>query len=88
MTVTTVGYGDIVPSSAAGKIFGGLLILFGLGLFSLITASFSAFLLAKDEEKIIRDEREELVRLRRIEERMENLESLLKRLESSISKDR
>ncbi len=88
VTVTTVGYGDIVPSSAAGKIFGGLLILFGLGLFSLITASFSAFLLAKDEEKIIRDEREELVRLRRIEERMENLESLLKRLESSITKDR
>jgi voltage-gated potassium channel len=88
VTVTTVGYGDIVPSSAAGKIFGGLLILFGLGLFSLITASFSAFLLAKDEETIIRDEKEELVRLRRIEERMENIESLLKRLESPVSKDR
>ena len=88
VTVTTVGYGDIVPSSAAGKIFGGLLILFGLGLFSLITASFSAFLLAKDEEELIKDEKEELVRLRRIEERMEKLERLLKRLESSISKDR
>jgi voltage-gated potassium channel len=88
VTVTTVGYGDIVPSSAAGKIFGGLLILFGLGLFSLITASFSAFLLSKDEEKIIRDEKEELVRLRRIEERIEKLERLLRRLESSISKSR
>ena len=87
VTVTTVGYGDIVPSSAAGKIFGGLLILFGLGLFSLITASFSAFLLAKDEEELIKDEKEELVRLRRIEERMEKLERLLKRMESSISKD-
>ncbi len=88
VTVTTVGYGDIVPSSAAGKIFGGLLILFGLGLFSLITASFSAFLLSKDEERIIRDEKEELIRLRRIEERMEKLERLLKRLESTIPKDR
>ena len=67
---------------------GGLLILFGLGLFSLITASFSAFLLAKDEEEIIRDEKEELTRLRRIEERMERLEKLLKRVESSVSKDR
>jgi voltage-gated potassium channel len=88
VTVTTVGYGDIVPSSAPGKIFGGLLILFGLGLFSLITASFSAFLLAKDEEEIIRDEKEELVRLRRIEERMVKLETVLKRLESSVSKIR
>jgi len=88
VTVTTVGYGDIVPSSAAGKIFGGLLILFGLGLFSLITASFSAFLLSKDEEELIRDEKEELVQLHRIEKRMEKLERILSRLESSISKDR
>ena len=88
VTVTTVGYGDIVPSSAPGKIFGGLLILFGLGLFSLITASFSAFLLTKDEEEIIRDEKEELTRLRRIEERMERLERVLKRVESLVSKDR
>ena len=86
--VTTAGCGDIVPSSAPEKIFSGLLILFGLGLFSLITASLSAFLLAKDEEEIIRDEQEELVRLRRIEERMEKLERILKRVESSVSKDR
>ncbi|MGB5457393.1 MAG: potassium channel family protein, partial [Gammaproteobacteria bacterium] len=88
VTVTTVGYGDIVPTSGPGKIFGGLLILFGLGLFSLITASFSAFLLAKDEEQLIKDEKEELVRLGRIEERIDKLEKILKRLESTLSDDR
>mgnify|MGYP001828259687 CR=1 FL=1 len=71
VTVTTVGYGDIVPNTGAGKIFGRLLILFGLGLFSLITASFSAFLLSKDEEQIMKDEKEELMRLGRIEKRIE-----------------
>lgn len=88
VTVTTVGYGDIVPTSWAGKIFGGLLILFGLGLFSLITASFSAFLLAKDEEEIIRGEKQELIRLRRIESRIEKLEKMLKRIEASLQDDR
>ena len=83
MTVTTVGYGDIVPTSGPGKIFGGLLILFGLGLFSLISASLSAFLSAKDEEQIIEDEKEELVRPGRIEKRIDKLELILKRLESS-----
>ena len=35
VTVTTVGYGDIVPGSDAGRIFGAFLILLGIGLFSM-----------------------------------------------------
>lgn len=59
VTVTTVGYGDIVPESPQGKVFGGLLMILGLGLFSLMTASFSAFLITREEEKVI--EREETI---------------------------
>jgi voltage-gated potassium channel len=88
VTVTTVGYGDIVPASPAGKIFGGLLILFGLGLFSLITANFSAFLLSREEEEILREEREELLELRQITDRLERLEETLERVEQSISQDK
>lgn len=39
VTLTTVGYGDIVPTSTAGKIFALMIILSGPGLLSLITAS-------------------------------------------------
>jgi len=85
VTVTTVGYGDIVPSSAAGKVFGGLLILFGLGLFSLITANFSAFLLAKEEKEIIKDEKIEMIKLQHIEQRLNNLETILERMEKTLS---
>jgi voltage-gated potassium channel len=56
VTITTVGYGDIVPGSTAGRLFGSLLILLGIALFSMLTASFSAFFLAQGEEKISQQE--------------------------------
>ena len=74
-----------MPGSAAGRVFGGLLILFGLGLFSLITANFSAFLLAKEEEEIIKDEKIEMVKLQQIEQRLNNLEIILERMEKTLS---
>lgn len=58
VTVTTVGYGDIVPESPQGRIFGGLLMVLGLGLFSLMTASFSAFLISREEEEVLKREEE------------------------------
>lgn len=34
-TLTTVGYGDMVPISTVGKIFGGMIAILGIGLFAL-----------------------------------------------------
>jgi voltage-gated potassium channel len=34
-TLTTVGYGDVVPVTAAGRLVGALVMLFGLGMFAL-----------------------------------------------------
>lgn len=53
VTVTTVGYGDLVPESPQGRIFGGLLMVLGLGLFSLITATISALFVVREEEELI-----------------------------------
>jgi voltage-gated potassium channel len=41
-TLTTVGYGDVVPVTVLGKMFGGLVMLFGLGMFALPIAIVSS----------------------------------------------
>jgi voltage-gated potassium channel len=42
VTITTVGYGDIVPSSKIGKVFALMIIMSGPALLSLITASIAS----------------------------------------------
>ena len=80
VTITTVGYGDIVPASPAGKIFGAILILSGIGLFSLLTASFSVFFLSREEEEVVDKETELLQRIDGLEERMSALELNISRM--------
>ncbi len=85
VTVSTVGYGDIVPQTPAGRVFAAVLILFGVGLFSMLTANFSAFFIAKEE----REEEEHLdQRLRRIEQRLEGMEHTLRRLEEHLEAEK
>ena len=80
VTVTTVGYGDVVPTSTAGRMFGGLIILFGIGLFSMITASLAAFFISRQEEEMLDEERETLLRLAQLDDRLYRLEERLDRL--------
>ncbi|WP_373018897.1 ion channel [Thiomicrorhabdus sp.] len=68
VTVTTVGYGDVVPQTENGRIFGTFLILFGVVLFSLVTANISAFLIGSGQRK---QEKEILNYVRLMEERLE-----------------
>ncbi|WP_019556418.1 potassium channel family protein [Thiomicrorhabdus arctica] len=51
VTITTVGYGDVVPLTKAGHIFGVILILFGVVFFSLVAANIAAFLIGSDQRK-------------------------------------
>ena len=44
VTITTIGYGDLVPVSEAGRAMGYVLVLGGVGLFSALTANFAAAL--------------------------------------------
>ena len=80
VTVTTVGYGDIVPGSTAGRLFGSVLILMGIGLFAMLTASFSSFFMQQDEEELINKEKSNTDRLSEMADRIEALEGKLDRL--------
>jgi voltage-gated potassium channel len=74
VTLSTVGYGDIVPETGAGRLFAGILILIGVGLFSLLTANISAFLIGQGAKK---EEMEMRYRLRDVQERLERIEKIL-----------
>ena len=50
VTATTVGYGDLSPSSNAGRIIASLLMLVGIGLIGSLTSSITSFFLHNDEE--------------------------------------
>lgn len=54
-TAATVGYGDIVPSTPASRAFAVLVVLLGLAVLSLVTASVAAMFVETEERQIERD---------------------------------
>jgi voltage-gated potassium channel len=77
-TVTTVGYGDVVPETAGGRVVASMLMLTGLALIPTLTSVIVATLLAKrrrtDQERIEQLEAEQATVLSRIEERLTRIE--------------
>lgn len=51
-TVTTVGYGDVVPQSVFGKLLGIGLMLMGTGLFATYTALFANAMLGREFSRL------------------------------------
>ena len=50
-TAATVGYGDMVPSTHASRMFAVIVVLLGLAVLSLATASLAAIFVEKDVEE-------------------------------------
>lgn len=75
-SVTTVGYGDIVPHTVLGRIFTCIIIIIGLVLISMMTASFSAFIIGNEQE---RKQDETLLR-----EKIQELQQQLSRIEAKL----
>jgi voltage-gated potassium channel Kch len=77
-TVTTVGYGDVVPQDPAGRIVGSLLMLTGLSLIPTLTSVIVSTLISKrnkEQTSLLEHELEKTTAaLRRIEERLARME--------------
>ena len=68
-TVTTVGYGDTFPTTAAGRGVAVALMVLGIALFGVLTANLAALLVEDQEDEVLAQLREVNERLRRLEER-------------------
>jgi len=81
-TVTTVGYGDVVPSSGTGRVIGAIVMISGIAFLTVITAAVTAALIeaarrrqppATDREQLPELMREVTARLSAIEARLDEL---------------
>ena len=71
-TVTTVGYGDIVPKTTLGRTVASLLMITGFAFLSLITGTIASVLVARFTRS--RSDERVVQALARLEERLERLE--------------
>jgi len=82
VTVGTIGYGDVVPTNGAGRVVAGILILFTMAFFPVLTGVVTATLIdqgqrdaAADEQREDDERQAELLRhLSSIEDRLTRLE--------------
>ena len=80
-TVTTVGYGDVVPSSVVGRLLAAVVMLLGIGFVTVITASITgAFVTRSSRERTDAGADVAEENLRGIHERLDRIEAALREL--------
>jgi voltage-gated potassium channel len=80
-TVTTVGYGDVVPGRTDGKVIASFLMIGGLSFLSIITATVtSAFITRRQTELQEMGEDPVIQRLDRIASRLDEMDAEISRL--------
>jgi voltage-gated potassium channel len=70
VTATTVGYGDVTPSTVAGRITAVVVMVVGIGAVSTLIAAIAGHFVQQDRGDDLKDLREQLAR---IEARLEQL---------------
>jgi voltage-gated potassium channel Kch len=71
-TITTVGYGDNVPTRTEGRIIAAIIMIAGIGLLSVVTATVTAAFVEGARSRLGRGRDEEIIkRLEQIEKRLD-----------------
>lgn len=85
VTLATVGYGDVVPTTPWGRFIGSIVIVFGVTFLAFLTATVTSLFVSSEQEVAAEREREERAKsaeetralLRRLDDRLSAIESRL-----------
>ena len=80
-TVTTVGYGDAVPTTFLGQLLASVVMLLGIGFVTVITASITGAFVSRsrqEQQPNTPDTIDQRVEFERINERLERIEAALR----------
>jgi voltage-gated potassium channel len=84
-TVTTVGYGDIVPREAIGRVIGAFIMLEGTAFIAIITAAItSTFVARATRERDAALHKDDVSEEDRVTARFDELDRKLDRLEATL----
>jgi voltage-gated potassium channel Kch len=81
-TVTTVGYGDVVPETGSGRVVAVLVMITGIGFITVVTGAIVSLFVTRITRQHDRDERE------RFERTMEDIAGRLERIEEALAERR
>lgn len=80
-TVTTVGYGDVTPKAASGRVIAAVVMLSGIGFLAVITASVTAALIETSRRRFADAEAD-------LERRLDEMNDRLSRIEDAVKQPR
>ena len=81
-TVTTVGYGDHVPTNTVGRIVAAVIMLVGIGFLSVITATITSAFIESARKRI------EGVEMKTLDRKLDAISTRLDAIEASIAQTR
>ena len=86
-TVTTVGYGDVTPTTAPGKLVGALMMLEGIAFLAIVTAAITSTFVARAQaEREAKAQVEQDRAEDRLEARLVDLSQRIDRIEQHLIK--
>jgi voltage-gated potassium channel len=85
-TVTTVGYGDVIPAGSTGKVIGGIEMVLGVSFISFLTAGVTSAVIQRSQDKRHEEERvREIQDLQRLVETLGEIRTAITALERRLN---